>query len=81
MLTRTLRLIFGIMMIVIYLGMSYLLMVNFFDWSETTTWNIVRYAMATIFGLYGIYRAYRQVTGIDYYRNRSLEDNKQETSN
>lgn len=81
MLTRTLRLIFGVMMIVIYLGMSYLLMVNFFDWSETTTWNIVRYGMATIFGLYGIYRAYRQVTGIDYYRNRSLEDNKQETSN
>ena len=77
MLTRTLRLIFGIFMIIIYLGMAYLLIVNFFDWSETMTWNIVRYGMATIFGLYGIYRAYRQITGIDYYRNRQLEKEQQ----
>ena len=74
MLTKILRFIFGVFMIVIYLGMSYLLIVNFFDWGETTTWNIIRYGMATIFGLYGIYRAYRQITGIDYYRNRRLEE-------
>jgi len=73
MLTKTLRLIFGVFMIIIYLGMSYLLIVNFFDWSETATWNTVRYGMAVIFGLYGIYRAYRQIKGIDYYRNKRLE--------
>ncbi len=73
MLTKTLRLIFGIFMIVVYLGMAYLLIVNFFGWGETATWNIIRYGMAAVFGLYGIYRAYRQVTGIDYYRNRQLE--------
>lgn len=76
MLTKTLRLIFGIFMIIIYLGMAYLLIVNFFEWSTTLTWNIIRYGMAAIFGLYGIYRAYRQVTGIDYYRNRQFDDRK-----
>lgn len=75
MLTKTLRLIFGIFMIVIYLGMAYLLIVNFFDWSTTTLWNTIRYGMAAIFGAYGIYRAYRQVTGIDYYRNKDLQSN------
>lgn len=74
MLTKTLRLVFGIFMIVIYLGMAYLLIVNFFDWSTTRTWNIIRYGMAAIFGLYGLYRAYRQVTGIDYYRAKRLGD-------
>jgi hypothetical protein len=29
--------------------------------------------MATIFVLYGIYRAYRQVKGIDYYQGREDE--------
>ena len=61
-------------MVVIYLGMAYLLLVNFFDWGETPLWNTVRYAMAVVFGLYGLYRAYRQFAGIDYYRNKQLED-------
>lgn len=63
-------------MIVIYLGMAYLLLVNFFDWNETPTWNFIRYGMAIIFGSYGIYRAYRQINGIDYYRNKQLENHE-----
>lgn len=70
MITKTLRLIFGIFMILLYLGMSYLLIINYFDWSETSLWNTARYGMAVIFGVYGIYRAYRQFTGVDYYRSR-----------
>lgn len=68
--TRILRIIFGIFMVIVYLGMAYLLAVNFFDWSTTPMWNAVRWGMALIFGLYGVYRCYRQITGIDYYRNR-----------
>lgn len=31
--------------------------------------------MAAILAAYGFYRAYRQIKGIDYYRNRQLEEN------
>lgn len=73
--TKLFRLVFGIFMVVVYLGMSYLLAVNFFDWSTTPVWNTIRWAMAVIFGVYGIYRCYRQVTGIDYYRvNRGQDE-------
>ena len=62
------RVAFGIFMVIVYLGMAYLLAVNFFDWSNTPLWRTVRWAMAAIFGLYGLWRCYRQITGIDYYR-------------
>lgn len=67
--TRLLRGFFGIFMVVVYLGMAYLLAMNYFDWDATPFWKAVRWGMATIFGIYGIYRGYRQIKGIDYYRN------------
>ena len=73
--TKLFRLIFGIFMVIVYLGMAYLLAVNFFDWSTTPLWNTIRWGMAVIFGVYGLYRCYRQVTGIDYYRvNRGQDE-------
>ena len=66
--TRIVRLLFGIFMIIVYLGMAYLLAVNFFDWSTTPLWNTIRWAFAVILALYGIFRCYRQVSGKDYYR-------------
>lgn len=68
--TRIVRLVFGVFMIAVYLGMAYLLAVNAFDWDDTALWRTVRWAMAGVFGLYGIYRCYRQITGVDYYRTR-----------
>ena len=68
--TQVLRLVFGIFMIVVYLGMAYLLAVNFFDWDNTSVWRTLRWAMAAVFAIYGCYRCYRQITGIDYYRTR-----------
>ena len=65
--TRGLRMFFGIFMVLVYLGMAYLLAVNFFDWSNAPLWVAVRWGMAVIFALYGVYRCYRQVRGIDYY--------------
>ena len=55
--------------------MAYLLMVNFFGWSDDLTWKTIRLGMAAILAAYGFYRAYRQIKGIDYYRNRQLEEN------
>ncbi|MBP3737707.1 MAG: hypothetical protein J6I72_01485 [Muribaculaceae bacterium] len=67
--TRILRMFFGIFMVIVYLGMAYLLAVNFFDWTTTPLWNTLRWGMAVIIGLYGFFRCYRQITGMDYYRN------------
>lgn len=69
----SLRVFFGIFMIMVYLGMAYLMIVNFFQWSDGTAW--FRYLLAAVFGLYGFYRAYRQIKGLDYYRlhNRDNE--------
>ena len=69
-----LKAFFGIFMIVVYLGMAYLLFINYFDWDETPTWNLGRYTMAMVLALYGFYRCYRQVKGIDYYRLNDLND-------
>ena len=69
--TRILRMFFGIFMVIVYLGMAYLLAVNFFDWTTTPLWNALRWGMAVIIGLYGVFRCYRQITGMDYYRNRT----------
>ena len=71
---RLLRVVFGLFMIVVYFGMAYLLAVNFFDWNNNVFWNIVRWSFASILALYGIYRCYRQVKGIDYYRLNDLSD-------
>ncbi len=71
-----LRVFFGIFMIVVYLGMAVLLLINFFNWEETPVWNLGRYTMAILLALYGLYRCYRQVKGIDYYRLNDLNDNE-----
>lgn len=69
---RTLRVFFGLFMVIVYLGMAYLMFINFFDWNTSLTW--FRYVLAVVFMLYGVYRCYRQVTGVDYYPNRRDDD-------
>lgn len=61
---KTARLIFGIFMIIIYVGMGILLLVNFFDW-ESGSWEWLRWTGGVLLTLYGIWRAYRQFAGID----------------
>ena len=72
---RALRVFFGLFMVIVYLGMAYLMFINFFDWNTSLTW--FRYVLAVVFMLYGVYRCYRQVTGVDYYRNR-LDDDEED---
>lgn len=74
----TLRVFFGIFMICLYFAMAYLMLINFFKWGGGLAW--FRYLLAGVFAVYGIYRAYRQVKGLDYYRLNSVteEEIKQE---
>ncbi len=73
MIFKTIRIFFGVFMILVYLGMAYLLYINFFDWN-TEPWLTLRYVFAAILAIYGVYRCYRQVKGTDYYRLRDMEE-------
>ena len=57
------RSIFGIVMIIIYVGMGVLLLINFFNWDNDWAWT--RYIVGVVLIIYGIWRAYRQYKGID----------------
>ncbi len=60
---RIMRSIFGIIMIVIYVGMGVLLLINYFNWGGDWSWT--RYVVGVVLIIYGFWRAYRQVSGID----------------
>lgn len=57
-----LRVLFGILMVVIYLGMGVLMLINFFQWENPAYY----YPIGILFVLYGLYRGYRQYRGMDY---------------
>ena len=78
---QSLKLFFGIFMVLVYLGAALLLINNVFDWPTTTTWTIIRWFAALIFGAYGIYRGYREFKGQHTYGMRQLdtdEDDREE---
>lgn len=60
---KTVRTIFGIVMILIYVGMGVLLLINFFNWEADWAWT--RYIVGIVLIIYGFWRAYRQYKGID----------------
>lgn len=60
---KVLRAIFGIIMIIVYVGMGVLLLINFFGWEGDWAWT--RYVVGIMLIIYGGWRAYRQVAGID----------------
>ena len=77
---QSVRVFFGIFMILLYFGMAALMAINFFGWnSPPFTW--LRWVLALIFGLYGVYRGYRQYKGIDYYRIDTDDDSAVEEDN
>lgn len=59
---RIMRILFGILMVFIYLGMGGLMLINFFNWSEPALY----YPIGGLLVVYGIYRGYRQYKGLDY---------------
>ena len=60
---KVMRAIFGIIMIIVYVGMGVLLLINFFGWNGDWAWT--RYVVGVVLVIYAIWRAYRQVKGID----------------
>ncbi len=58
------RMIFGIIMILVYIGMGVLFLCGFFTWLSGD-WAWLRWVGGFLFILYGIWRAYRQFTGVD----------------
>ena len=56
--------IFGIIMIIVYVGMGVLLLINYFNWGGDWAWT--RYVVGFVLIIYGFWRAYRQIKGIDY---------------
>ena len=61
---KSMRNLFGIIMIVIYLGVGLLFFCGYFD-ILFPTWPWVKWAGGILFTAYGIWRAYRQFAGID----------------
>lgn len=58
----TMAMVFGIIMIIVYVGMGVLMFTPFFAAVITYTW--IRILLGVMFCLYGIWRAYRQIKGI-----------------
>lgn len=68
------RNIFGIVMIIIYVGVGILFFCGFFN-ILFPTWTWVRWLGGVLFCVYGVWRAYRQFKGIDRgYGNDYDED-------
>ncbi|MDE6120500.1 MAG: hypothetical protein K2F63_01775 [Muribaculaceae bacterium] len=57
--------IFGIIMIIVYVGMGVLLLINYFGWDGDWAWT--RYVVGIVLIVYGIFRAYREYMGIGRY--------------
>lgn len=57
------RTIFGIIMVIVYVGMGILLLINYFGWEGGWAWT--RYLVGIMLIIYGAWRAYRQIKGID----------------
>lgn len=61
----SMRYIFGIFMILVYLGMGILCVTNFFGYPDNTGWTVGRWVVGVVLIIYGVWRAYRQFAGID----------------
>ncbi len=57
------RTIFGIIMVIVYVGMGVLLIINFFNWGGDWAWT--RYLVGIVLIIYGFWWAFRQIKGID----------------
>ena len=60
----TMRNIFGIIMIIIYVGVGVLFFCGYFD-ILFPSWKWIRWVGGSLFTVYGIWREYRKLKGID----------------
>ena len=71
-----LKMIFGVFMVCVYLGMAVLMAIDFFDWKNTP----LRWLFAVILGAYGLYRGYRMIKGEHTYGMRIQDDDTEENT-
>ena len=62
---QPLRLVYGIFMILIYIGMGVLCLINFFGAPETGGWILANHVVGVMLIIYGFWRGYRLYAGID----------------
>lgn len=67
--TQTLKMFFGIFMVLVYLGMAVLLAIDFFGLPKYLNW-----LFAVVFAAYGIFRGYREIKGEHSYGMRRYDD-------
>lgn len=60
---KAMRTVFAIIMIIVYIGVGVLLLINFFDWTESLNW--IRWIVGIVLIIYGAFRAYRYFAGTD----------------
>ena len=58
---KSIKVMFGLFMIFIYVSMGILVLLGMFDWLPS--W--ARFSLGTLFIVYGIWRCYRYIAGID----------------
>ena len=73
-----LKLFFGIFMVLVYLGMAVLMAINYFNFLNTPLWTGVRWLFVVVLAIYGLYRGYRELTGVHTYGMRVDEESDEE---
>lgn len=67
-----LGLVFGIFMVIVYVGMGVLLIINFFGWA--TDWAWTRWVVGIALIIYGFYRGYRTYVAVKTHGNTDNEE-------
>ena len=72
------KMLFGIFMVLFYLAVAVAMAMNLFQWTDTPLWKGVRWFLAVLFGLYGLYRGYREIKGEHTYGMRTYDDQEED---
>lgn len=59
--------VFGIFMVIVYVGMGVLLFINFFNWGSDWAWT--RWVVGAVLIVYGIFRGFRTYATIKTHGN------------
>lgn len=63
-LPKSVKIILGSIMVLVYVGMGVLFFIDLFGWAKMTEpWPVLNYIVGVILVLYGIYRGYRLYKG------------------
>lgn len=64
--------VFGIFMVIVYVGMGVLLFINFFGWGADWAWT--RWVVGAVLIVYGFYRGYRTFKSVSTHGNTDAND-------